>query len=259
MIITFAYIALWKQRPAAGGYDVTDAVTYVWLGQAMIMTVAVWGGGATDDLAARIRTGDVAIDLYRPVNLLGWWLASDLGRAAYHLLTRGLAPTLVGALLFDLRFPAGPLAWLAFAVSVPLAVLVSFAIRCWSRQRLLAARRHRAAHPAGGVRDVLLRAHRAAGALPRLDPRPRPGAALGVVPPGAGRHLARPADRPDASPALASRLPGPRAAGLLRRLSCGWPPHGGGARWLSHATGAAPRCTASGPSSPSPRCGSACP
>ena len=95
-IITFAYIAVWEQNPTAGGYDVTDAVTYVWLGQAMIMTVAVWNGGATDDLAARIRTGDVAIDLYRPVSFLGWWLASDLGRALFHLLTRGVAPTLVG-------------------------------------------------------------------------------------------------------------------------------------------------------------------
>ena len=72
----------------------------------MIMTVAIWGGGTTDDLAERIRTGDVAIDLYRPVSLLGWYLAGDLGRAAYHLLTRGVAPTVVGALLFDLRFPA---------------------------------------------------------------------------------------------------------------------------------------------------------
>lgn len=129
IIITFTYIAVWKQNPTAGGYDVTDAITYAWLGQAMLMTVAVWGGGATDDLAARIRTGDVAIDLYRPVNLLGWWLATDLGRAAYHLLTRGLAPTVIGALLFDLRFPAGPGTWLLFAASVPLAVVVSFGIR----------------------------------------------------------------------------------------------------------------------------------
>lgn len=129
VIISFTYLAVWRQNPTAGGYDAVDAVTYAWLGQAMIMTVAVWGGGATDDLAARIRTGDVAIDLYRPVGLLGWWLATDLGRAAYHLLTRGLAPTLVGAALFDLRFPAGPGTWLLFAASVPLAVVVSFGIR----------------------------------------------------------------------------------------------------------------------------------
>ena len=129
VIFSFTYIAVWAQNPTAGGYDVTDAVTYVWLGQAMIMTVAVWSGGATDELAARIRTGDVALDLYRPVSLLAWYLATDLGRACYHLLTRGLAPTVVGALLFDLRFPATVSAWLLFALSVLLAVVVSFGVR----------------------------------------------------------------------------------------------------------------------------------
>ena len=69
------------------------------------------------------------MDFYRPVGILGWYLAADVGRAAFHLISRGLAPTLVGALLFDLRYPAGPLVWVAFFVSVVLALLVSFAIR----------------------------------------------------------------------------------------------------------------------------------
>ena len=129
IIISFVYVAVWRERPDAGGYDVHDALTYAWLGQAMIATVALWAGGTTDDVAARIRTGDIAVDLYRPVSFLGWWLAGDLGRAAYHLLTRGIAPTVIGALLFDLRYPAGPLTWLAFLVSVALAVVVSFGIR----------------------------------------------------------------------------------------------------------------------------------
>jgi ABC-2 type transport system permease protein len=63
------------------------------------------------------------------VSFLGWFLAGDLGRAAYHLLTRGVAPTVVGALLFDLRYPSSPLTCLAFLVSVTLGVVVSFAIR----------------------------------------------------------------------------------------------------------------------------------
>jgi ABC-2 type transport system permease protein len=129
IIISFVYIAVWRQNPHAGGYDVTDAVTYGWLAQAMIMTVAIFTGGSTDDVADRIRTGDVAIDLYRPVSFLGWWLATDLGRATYHLLSRGVAPTVVGALLFDLTFPSSPVVAVAFLVSVALAVVVSFAIR----------------------------------------------------------------------------------------------------------------------------------
>lgn len=129
IIYSFAYIALWKANPTAGGYDRSDAVTYVWLGQALLMTVAVWGGGSTDDLAERIRSGDIAIDLYRPVGLVPWYLASDLGRALYHLLTRGLAPTVVGVVLFDIKVPASPAAALGFVLAVPLAVVVSFAMR----------------------------------------------------------------------------------------------------------------------------------
>lgn len=129
VIYSFTYTELWTRAPGAGGYDLQDAVTYVWLGQAMLMTVAMWNGGTTDDLAERIRTGDVAIDLYRPVPLLWWYLAADLGRAAYHFLSRGLAPALVGLVLFGISAPASPVAALAFVVSVALAVVVSFAIR----------------------------------------------------------------------------------------------------------------------------------
>lgn len=128
LIYSFAYLALWAERPGAGGYDSLDAVTYVWLGQALLMTIALWGGGATDDLAERIRSGDVAIDLYRPVGLVPWYLAADLGRAAYHLLTRGLAPTVIGFLLFDIRLP-GVAGGLLFLVSLTFAVVTSFAIR----------------------------------------------------------------------------------------------------------------------------------
>jgi ABC-2 type transport system permease protein len=129
VIICYVYLALWDERPDAGGYDSVDAVTYVWLGQAMIMTVMFWGGGSTTDLADRIRTGDVALDLYRPVPLIAWYLAQDLGRSLYHLLARGVAPTVVGALLFDIRWPGSYVAWTAFVASLPLAVVVSFAIR----------------------------------------------------------------------------------------------------------------------------------
>jgi ABC-2 type transport system permease protein len=129
VIYSYAYLALWHKQPHAGGYDATDAVTYVWIGQALLMTVALWGGGTTDDLAERVRTGDVAIDLYRPVGLIGWYLAGDLGRAAYHFLFRGIGPTVFGVLLFHIALPAGPVATVAFLVSLLLAVVTSFAIR----------------------------------------------------------------------------------------------------------------------------------
>ena len=129
VIYSYAYLALWQQREHAGGYDAVDAVTYVWIGQALLMTVALWGGGTTDDLAERIRSGDVAIDLYRPVGLIGWYLAGDLGRAAYHVLTRGVAPTILGLVLFDITLPATAAAAIGFVLSLFLAVVTSFGIR----------------------------------------------------------------------------------------------------------------------------------
>ncbi|MFD6533297.1 ABC transporter permease [Streptomyces sp. NPDC060184] len=128
-IVAYTYTALWAERPDLGGYDTAQALTYVWLGQALLMTCSMMGGGFENDLMARIRTGDIAIDLYRPADLQLWWLAGDLGRAAFHFLGRGVVPMVIGALAFDLALPASPWTWLAFLVSVVLGVVVSFAIR----------------------------------------------------------------------------------------------------------------------------------
>jgi ABC-2 type transport system permease protein len=128
-ILAYTYIALWDERPQLGGYDQSEALTYVWLGQALLMTCAMMGGGFEDELIERIRTGDIAIDLYRPADLQLWWLAGDLGRAAFHLLGRGIVPMVLGALAFDLALPASPWIWAAFLLSVALGVVVSFAVR----------------------------------------------------------------------------------------------------------------------------------
>lgn len=127
--MTYTYLALWDQRPGLGGYDAAAAVTFVWLTQSLLIPVGIMGGGFQDEMAERIRTGDIVVDLYRPVSLQAWRLAEDGGRAVFHLLARGVAPTAVGALLFDLRWPTSVLTWLAFALAVALAVTVSFAIR----------------------------------------------------------------------------------------------------------------------------------
>jgi ABC-2 type transport system permease protein len=129
LIMAYVFIALWDVKPHLGGYDQAQALTYVWLGQALLMVVSVMGGGFEDELIERIRTGDIAIDLYRPADLQLWWLAQDAGRALFHLLGRGVVPLVFGAVFFDLALPADALTWVAFLVAVALGVLVSFSIR----------------------------------------------------------------------------------------------------------------------------------
>jgi len=125
-IQAYILLALYRHRHVVGGYDASDAVTYVWVTQAMLAIVQVLGW---NDLAVRIRSGDVATDLARPVHPFAVGLAFDIGRALYHALYRGVPPFVVGALVFDVRVPTSALVWLAVLTSALLAVCVSFAFR----------------------------------------------------------------------------------------------------------------------------------
>lgn len=123
------YLTLWESRPGLGGYDVADVLTFVWLQQGLMASIGIFGAVTTVELGERVRTGEIAVDLYRPTDLMTWWLSVDAGRAGFHLLSRGGVPLLVGSLVFDLRFPASAAQWVAVAVALSFALLVSFAIR----------------------------------------------------------------------------------------------------------------------------------
>ncbi len=78
LILVSTYLALWDEKPQLGGYDQAQAVTFVWLGQALPAAWAIGGGGVEVELMERIRSGDSAVDLYRPADLQPWWLAADV-------------------------------------------------------------------------------------------------------------------------------------------------------------------------------------
>ena len=118
---------LFAAADAAGGvvagYDRAGLSTYTWVSQGLIAVVwmFVW-----TPVTQRVRTGDVAIDLGRPVHPVAAWLAEDLGRAGQAGLVRFVGPLVVGGLIYGLRVPrhweTAPL----FVLSAALAVVVSF-------------------------------------------------------------------------------------------------------------------------------------
>lgn len=122
----FILLALFEGRTEVGGYDRADAVTYTWLTQGLVATIFIWGW---QDLGIRIRSGDIATDLIRPVHPLRAGLAFDLGRSLYHAIFRGLPPALIGAAVFGLTTPAHAATWVAFVASCLLAIVVSYAFR----------------------------------------------------------------------------------------------------------------------------------
>ncbi len=108
---------------AIGGYSATEAATYVWLGQALLAPLGLFG---TAELANRVKSGDIAVDLSRSVNLTASYWAQDLGRAAFDVLPRGLPPLIVGALVTGLAMPGSPGPYLLGFVSILAAVSLNF-------------------------------------------------------------------------------------------------------------------------------------
>ncbi|WP_026124630.1 ABC transporter permease [Nocardiopsis baichengensis] len=120
-------LALFEVRPEINGYDARDAVTHVFVAQALIGPVSIMGPPL--ELAERIRTGDIAVDLMRPAPPLAWWLSHDLGRVAFSIAARSAPTFAAGALVFPLALPDDPVRWASAAAALLLASLVGFALR----------------------------------------------------------------------------------------------------------------------------------
>lgn len=108
------------------GYSGPQLSTYVWVGQALIGVVALWGWS---ELADKVRTGEVVGDLLRPINPIWTYLAADLGRAGVAACTRMVIPMLVGSLFFPFYWPRALISYPLFIISVTLAVGVCFGLR----------------------------------------------------------------------------------------------------------------------------------
>lgn len=104
------------------GYGFGEMMTYVWLGQALLGSVNLWG---RTDLTERVRSGDIAVDYARPCSVVGSYLASDLGAALYVLVPRGVPALTIGWAVFGLSFAADPLNWALAPLSLLLGILTA--------------------------------------------------------------------------------------------------------------------------------------
>jgi ABC-2 type transport system permease protein len=108
------------------GYDAAEASSYVWLGQGLLAGIGLMG---QHEISDRVRTGEIAIDLSRPMDLqLSYW-ARDLGRAALMLPARGLIPVIIGALTTGIAIADSWAALPLGLISLTLAISISFLLR----------------------------------------------------------------------------------------------------------------------------------
>lgn len=95
-----------------GGYDQQLALSYVWIGQAVIAPIGLF---VRRDIAERVHTGEIAVDLARPVDFqLSWW-ARDMGRFLFNMATRSVAVLLIGVFLVGISVPTD---WTAYPLGL---------------------------------------------------------------------------------------------------------------------------------------------
>ena len=109
-----------------GGYDTAGLLAYAWITQALLGPVNIWSG---TDLRDRVRSGDIAVDLARPIDVQGALLAHDAGYSLAAVIPRSIPTLLIGVLAVGVRLPTAPSVWLAGLVSIILAVVVSYLAR----------------------------------------------------------------------------------------------------------------------------------
>src|SRR5512135_837966 len=114
------------QTSSVPDYSIQSAITYTGMTQAFIGAVALWGWY---DMIKSIKSGEVASDLARPYDYYYFWLARDLGRSLFQLLTRGVLGMLVFIVFFGASVPSSVSQWLLLAISTLLALLLSFSWR----------------------------------------------------------------------------------------------------------------------------------
>ena len=112
-------------RAAGGeleGYDVGAISAYIWISQGLLGSVNLNG---RSDLAERIRTGDVAVDFLRPVDVQGAFVATEVGRSLFAFLPRGLPTLAIGVVVVGVPLPDHPWAVPIGLVSLLLGITVS--------------------------------------------------------------------------------------------------------------------------------------
>jgi len=131
-VLLMVYEAFYRSTDAPQPLAFPQLASYVWLGQALLATLP-WN--ADPELRAMVRSGAVAYELCRPMDLYGLWFARALATRTAPTLLRAVPMAIFAMLVLpwlglpEWRLaPPAPLAGLSFALALCAALALSAAI-----------------------------------------------------------------------------------------------------------------------------------
>ena len=128
LVVILIQAAIWRsllRDGAVEGITVEDMVTYVII-STVVSTISMHR--MMDEVDARLHSGDIAIDLIKPMPYAALQFADQLGRAAVQIVSVVLPMVGVALFLLDTRSPDGVIATLGFVAAVAIQMVVSFAM-----------------------------------------------------------------------------------------------------------------------------------
>jgi ABC-2 type transport system permease protein len=127
ILVTFTYFwrAVYGGRETLAGMSLDQMITYIFLTRVVRSLTAT---RIDRQILRRIRTGDIAVDLYRPASFVGLCYGQALGGGLFFLLVIGVPILVLGLLFFGMHPPASTAAGFYFLGSAALGFAVQLGI-----------------------------------------------------------------------------------------------------------------------------------
>lgn len=119
------FTAFYRSTTAPQPMNLPEVITYLWLSQALIRLLP-WDVDA--DVRAMIRSGTVAYEILRPLDLYGLWFTRALAARSAPTILRAVPMVVFATLFLGMRPPPTVSAAAAFLVAVIGALLLSAAM-----------------------------------------------------------------------------------------------------------------------------------
>lgn len=136
LVMVSVLTAFYRHANSVQPLALAQTITYTWIGQA---TLSLQPWNIDRDVGESVRTGAVAYDLTRPMDLYGYWYARALAMRSIPMLMRAIPMFLIATFLmpegFQMTWPnaSALVAWVAATFG---AMLLSCAVTLWMQSTL---------------------------------------------------------------------------------------------------------------------------
>jgi len=134
IIRVMIFTAFYESTRSAQPMSVAETITYIWLGQAMFRIIP-WD--IEGDIRQMVRTGAVAYELLRPVDLYSLWYCRSVAWRTAPVFLRSVPIFLVAIPFLGMQWPASPTAAGAWILATVGAVALSAAMTAFMSVSLL--------------------------------------------------------------------------------------------------------------------------